>query len=157
MIKKKLFEFLKTKEFISVATCDFQGRPNVAPKFLLKTHENALYLVDYVVGKSYRNLKINPRACLSVMNTDELTGYQVHGSVELIEGGKEHKSLYQEFLDKEISLSTKRVIEGVGRGETHRSFELSFAEKVVIFRITIEEVVEIHLSGELKRQKTCEM
>jgi len=34
---KKAFELLKTNEFVQVATADEQGKPNSAPKLLLKT------------------------------------------------------------------------------------------------------------------------
>jgi predicted pyridoxine 5'-phosphate oxidase superfamily flavin-nucleotide-binding protein len=156
MITKKIGELLKAREFVSVATCDFQGNPNVAPKFILKLENNFIYLIDYVIGRSYEHLKENPRVSLSIMNLDNLTGYQVNGSAELIKEGKDHEQLLKETVEKEISLSTKRIIEGVGRGEKHSSFELSLSAKVVIYKVKIEEVVEIGPSGELKREKIWE-
>jgi hypothetical protein len=34
--------------------------PNVAPKLIAKVDNNLVYLVDYVMGTTYTNLKINP-------------------------------------------------------------------------------------------------
>ena len=58
----------------------------------------------------------------------------------------------QELELREIDLSTKRIIEGVGKGIIHEGFEVSLSEKVVIFKITMEEIVEIGPSGILNRQ-----
>jgi predicted pyridoxine 5'-phosphate oxidase superfamily flavin-nucleotide-binding protein len=152
MITKKISELLQKREFVSAATCDFNGRPNVAPKFFLKLQQRDLYLIDYVLGTTYRNLKINPRVSVSIMDTDSLTGYQMNGSVEIIESGAEYKEIVKELLQREIDLSTKRIIEGVVQGKTHESFEVAIPEKFVVLKIKIEELVEICRSGTLKRQ-----
>ena len=36
MLSKELIGLMEKKEFVSVATCDFKGRPNAVPKFVLK-------------------------------------------------------------------------------------------------------------------------
>ncbi len=141
MITKKIADLLKNREFISVASCDFEGRPNVAPKFLLKIEDGFIYLVDYVVGRTFENLKINPRVSLSVMDTDALKGYQINGSVEIIEKGQLYDSILNELKNKEISLATERVIKGVQRGQKHQSFEVAFPERIAIFKMKKEEAV----------------
>ena len=152
MLTHKIKSILDTREFISVATCDFKGKPNVAPKFVLKHEGSFIYLADHVIGRSYENLKANPRVSLGVMNMDNLTGYQVNGTVELIEKGEAHDKFVKEFIEKEISLSAKRIIEGVGSGKKHTDFELSISNKIVIFKVKIEDIAEIYPSGKLKRE-----
>jgi predicted pyridoxine 5'-phosphate oxidase superfamily flavin-nucleotide-binding protein len=152
MIPKKVSEVLKSKEFIYVATCDFSGRPNVAPKFMLKIESHFVYLVDFVFGKTWENLKINPKASLSFMNIDNLTGYQINGSVEILSKGKEYDNIIKEFQEREISFTTNRIIEGVQKERKSENFEVAFPERVVIFKITTEELVEIGHTGKLARQ-----
>ena len=154
MLIQKIKSILDKRAFISVATCDFEGRPNVAPKFVVKHEGNCIYLADYVMGTSYRNLKINPRASLGIMNLDDLHGYRVNGSVELVESGPEHANFLKEFVDKEVSLSTGRVIEAVGSGKKHANFELAISDKIVIFKVKIEDITEIRPSGVLNTEKT---
>ena len=84
---------------------------------------------------------------------DTLTGYQINGTVEIIEQGKEYEKILHEVLERKVSLSTKRIIEGVTRGQKHKNFELGFSDKFVVFKVKIEEVVEIGPSGELKRER----
>ena len=153
MATEKINKLLSTREFISVATCDFSGRPNVAPKFFLKLEGKFIYLIDYVLGTSYTNIRLNPRVSISLMDLDNLTGYQMNGAVEIIEHGKEHDKLLAEFQEKEISLSTKRIIQAIDTGKTHQNFEITLPQQVIIFKVKIEEIVEIGSQGNLIREK----
>jgi len=150
---KKINELLKTKEFISVGTCDLKGRPNAAPKFLLKVENNVIYLIDYTRGRTWDNLKINPRASLSFMDTDNLTGYQINGSTQVIDKGPIFEEIFSELLKKQIDLSAMRIIEGVSHEKGHKNFELAIPEKVIIFMVSIEEIIEVGPRGEKKAQK----
>lgn len=153
MVTDKISKLLASREFISVASCDFSGRPNVAPKFFLKLEGQFIYLIDYVLGTSYENIKLNPRVSISLMDLDNLIGYQMNGEVEIIEHGKEHGQLLAEFQEKEVSLSTKRIIQAIDTGKTHQNFEISLPEQAIIFKVRIAEIVEIGSKGNLVREK----
>ncbi len=153
MLPEKIAQLLETREFISVATCDFAGRPNAAPKFFLKFENNFIYLVDYTIGMTWDNLRINPKASLSLMDPHTLIGYQLNGPVEIIDKGREYDGLLSEFKKKGIGLSVKRIIEGVSSGKKHDAFEVSLPERFVIFKMKIEDFAEIGPRGELKREK----
>lgn len=152
MNTKKIHDLLENKEFVSVASCDFSGRPNVAPKFFLKIEHSYLYLIDYVLGATFANLKVNPRVSISVMDKEALTGYQLNGHAQIIDSGPEYNKVEQELLQREIDLSAKRIIEGVVQGKVHENFELAMSDKFVVFKIKIEETVEIGHRGTLKRE-----
>ncbi|MFA6357775.1 MAG: pyridoxamine 5'-phosphate oxidase family protein [Candidatus Omnitrophota bacterium] len=152
MINKAIRELIESREFISVSTCDFDGRPNAAPKFLLKTEGNYVYLIDYVIGRTFRNMKINPRVSLSFLDSNSLTGYQINGSVEIIDRAEEHAEALKELRRKEIDLSTTRIIEGVIKGKAHRAYEIAATEQFIVLKIKVEEIVEMQPSGQLKRE-----
>jgi len=149
---KKITELLQKKEFISVATSDLSGRPNAAPKFLLKVENNLIFLIDYTQGKTWENLKKNPRVSLSFMDTESLTGYQINGGVKIIDKGPAYNKIFKELLQKEIDLSCRRIIEGVVHEKGHKSFEVAIPDKVVIFKIEIEEIAEIDHRGEIRKE-----
>jgi len=152
MLPRKISQLLENREFISVATCDFSGRPNAAPKFFLKIEDDFIYLIDYTIGTTWENLKVNPKVSLSLINPDTLIGYRINGSVEIIDKGPEYKTLLDEFKTKEVGLSAKRVVEGMYRGKRHETFEVSFPEHFVILRVKLENFAEIGPRGELKRE-----
>lgn len=153
MIARKIKEFLKEKEFVSIATCNLEHVPFAAPKFLLKIDNEYIYLIDYSKGKSYENLKINPLASLSFMDTETITGYRISGPVEIIEAGPEHERIRHELSEKKVSLSSKRVIDGLYKGRPHRQYEIDIPEQFAIFRVKIAELVEIGHRGEIIREK----
>jgi predicted pyridoxine 5'-phosphate oxidase superfamily flavin-nucleotide-binding protein len=153
MINKILKELIESREFISLASCDLSGRPNAAPKFLLKVSGDYLYLVDYIIGRTFSNLQINPRASLSFIDSNTLIGYQINGRVEIIDSGAEYEEIIKELHHKQIDLSIARVIEGVTKGKAHKSYEVAIPEQFVIFKVKMEEIVEMRPSGTLKREK----
>ena len=153
MLAKTVSDFLKAREFVSIATCNLSGRPNAAPKFILKIESNFIYLVDYAFGRSYENIKINPRVSLSFVDIENLKGYQINGSVELVEKGPAHEKIAMELTQRVISLSTDRIIKGVSSGRHHENFEVAIPKKFAIFKVKIEEVVEMLYHGGLNREK----
>jgi hypothetical protein len=152
MISKKLDEILKKREFAYVATVNSKGAPNAAPKFLLKKEDHFLYLIDHVMGMTYDNLKINPRASVAVMDPNTLIGYQINGFVEIIEKGKIYKKLLKEVVNKEVSLTAKHIIEDVRGTAYHETFELAFPEHLVVFKLKIDKIIEISTSGKMKHE-----
>jgi len=153
MISKKIAELLKEREFISVATSSLSGRPNAAPKLILKTEGNFIYLVDYTIGQTYHNLQVNPHISLSFMDLESLLGYQINGRVEIISSGPDYDSIIREIEQRQLDLSIKRVIEGLKKEKSHANFEVTIPESLVIFKVGIEEIIEISPRGGLKRER----
>jgi len=153
MDAKDIKSLIAAREFISVATCDLDGRPNAAPKLLPKVQEDYIYLVDYIIGRTFRNLSFNPRASLSFMDNNSLTGYQVNGKVTIVDSGEEYEDILKQLQQKKIDLSIKRVIEGVESGKGHKNFEVTIPEQFVILKLKIEELVEMSAQGTLCRER----
>lgn len=149
MITKKIIKLLPRREFVSVATCDLTGRPNAAPKFVVKAADNFIYLADFVIGRTYENLKINPKVSLSFMNIDDLRGYQINGPVEIMDSGKEYGEIMEEMEKRAISFTARRIVEEVRGERKHENFETSFPDRVVVYKIRIAEVIEIGPGGKL--------
>lgn len=153
MINKNIRALIESREFISVASCDLKSRPNAAPKFLLKVDDDYLYLVDYIIGQTFRNLSVNPYVSLSFLDNNTLMGYQINGKVEIIDSGPEYEAALKELKLKEIDLSTKRIIDGVIKGQAHKAYEMAASEQFVILKVKVIEIVQIHPTGTLKREK----
>jgi predicted pyridoxine 5'-phosphate oxidase superfamily flavin-nucleotide-binding protein len=153
MINKNMKTLLESREFISVASCNLEGRPNAAPKFLLKVEANYIYLVDYIIGNTFRNLKANPRVSLSFLDDNSLVGYQINGKVEIIDHGPEYLAALDDLARKEINLSATRIIDGVIKGQVHKAYEVAASKQFVILKVKVEEIVQIQSSGSLHREK----
>jgi len=155
MLTSKIADLLRKREFLSAATCDFDGRPNAAPKFLLKTEDDHIYLVDYTIGTTWKNIKSNPRISLSFIDPRTLKGYQLNGPVRIIDKGPKFNKLCREMQKKAVSLTTQHIIEDVRGQAKHDDYEVSITDKFIILEVKIDEIAEIGLKGELKREKNA--
>ncbi|MBF0384429.1 MAG: pyridoxamine 5'-phosphate oxidase family protein [Candidatus Omnitrophica bacterium] len=153
MLIEKVNKVLQGKEFIPVATSSPEGRPNSAPKLFIKSSKGFLYFADYVIGKTWENLSVNPFVSISFMDFENLTGYQIKGSVTLLTSGNEFEAIRKELAEKELSLTSKRIVEGVRRGKAHANFAASFPDNGVVIKVKVEEAVEITPEGKLKKEK----
>ena len=148
-----LSHLLKGREFVSLASADVKGKPNNAPKFLLKFEKPHIYLVDYSYGTTHDNLRANPQACLSFMDMENLEGYRIYGTVELIEKGPKFKAIAKEVERRLISLSTTRVIEGVRTGKKFAHYELEMPNRFVVIKFRIVELTKIGTRGDFYRER----
>ncbi len=153
-MNKIVNEFLKRRAFINVATSSPDAKPNTVSKLILKVENNHIYLVDYTFGRTYSNVKDNPRMSLSFFDPERLVGYQINGPVEIVEKGHEYDGISSELVHKEISLATERIIKGVSTGQRHDSYEITQSRKFVIFKVKMEEITEISYSGDIKRERS---
>ena len=146
-------KFLRGKVFISVATCDLKGQPNAAPKLLLDFDKQYIYLVDYTIGKTWENLKLNPRVSLSFSDVESLNGYRINGSVEIIAEGPLYEKMSAKLGEMATQLSVERVLAGIRRKKAHEHFELGIPDKFVVFKIKMQEITEISPQGKLHHEK----
>ena len=151
---EKALELLKVREFIAVATADKIGKPNSAPKFVLKVNGRIVYFIDYSIGKTFENIKVNPEVSLSLININSILGYRLNGKVEIIEKGEIYNECLKELREKEIELSVERIVKGVKDGKSHKEFESELPERFLVYVVKIEEGCEISPSGKIKREDT---
>jgi hypothetical protein len=136
-----------------VATSDLKCRPNAAPKMLLNIDKEFIYLVDYTIGTTRENLKVNPRISLSFSDADELKGYQINGRlVRILEGSDISPDVMKRLDERKMDLSIERVISGVRNAKPHKVFEIEIKKNFVIYKIKIEEIVEISPLGDIQRK-----
>jgi len=153
MIKERLEKFFRHVQFVDVATCNKQCRPNNAPKYILKVEGDKIYIADYVLGATWNNLKENPLVSLTAVDNDSLIGYQFNGEAVLLEKGREYDELKEEFQVKKVKSSVERIIKSVREEKPHHSFELVFPDRTGIIVVQIREIVDIGPTGQVLRER----
>lgn len=151
---EKALKIMKVKEFVQVATANKVGKPNSAPKLLLKIDGGIIYFIDYSIGKTVENLRVNPEVSLSFIDINSLFGYRLNGKVEIIEKGKIYDKCLKELREKEIELSVERIVKGVQDGKPHKDFESESNKRFLIYKVEIEEGCEITPRGVIKRESS---
>ena len=153
LITEKLKKFLLTKEFVSAGTSDLSGQPNAVPKYIIKIDSSLIYLADYVIGKTFQNLKVNPKISLSTIDMKTLEGWRINGTVRMMTRGAQYKMLSKTMIDLEVHNTARRVIEDVQGVQKHNVYEVSFPKKVVILKVKCEKVTKIGITGKLQSKR----
>lgn len=151
LFTKEILDFLRSQVFLFIGTSDKRGRPHTSAKPLLKIEDNYIYLVDFVIGRTYKNIKRNPKISLSAIDEDKVIGYQLYGIAQVIDKGDEFHRLSREMSSKQVKLATERVIQGVRKSTRSLVDELISLETVSILKIKIKEVSRITPSGDITR------
>ena len=141
------------KEFVSAGTSDLSGQPNAVPKYIIKIDSGFIYLADYVIGKTFQNLKINPKISLSTIDMKTLEGWRINGTVRIMTRGAQYKILSKTMIDLEVHNTARRVIEDVQGVQKHNVYEVSFPKKVVILKVKCEKVTKIGITGKLQSKR----
>ncbi|MFH1691325.1 MAG: pyridoxamine 5'-phosphate oxidase family protein [Candidatus Omnitrophota bacterium] len=149
-ILQDLVPFLSPGKFINVATCSLERMPNVAPKLVVKTEKNIIYFIDYIIGRTFINLKENPRISISFIDQRTLTGYQLNGTVDIIDRGSELEGFVEDFQKIKTGFTVERILFNLRSGGKTSALEFFLPEKFAVLKVKVIEIVEISSSGGLK-------
>ena len=147
-----LKNLLEKQQYLIVATADENAVPNAAPMFFVHVEARKLYLVDYTLGKTYNNLKANPKVSISVSDLESLTGFKISGTVDILTEGPVCKKIYEQFEQRAVDLSVQRVIDGIHKNKKHKDFEAGVPRTVVIYQIHVSELIQITAQGAVERK-----
>lgn len=152
MLPDEVLKLLKKYKFVTIATSSLKARPNAAPKFLLEVEDEYIYVVDYYVNRTWRNLAVNPKIVVSLFDEKLLKGYQIKGTAKVLSPGEEYDRL-KKLLDEKISdYSIDRVIEAVRSGVKNESYEISMPARIVILKIKVTEISINGITGKIKKE-----
>lgn len=151
MHAKKLLSQLRNN-VVNVATCNASGKPNAAVKLFLKIKGQEIYLADFSLGTSWRNLKENPQLSLAFEDIETAKGYRIDGKVAIISEGPEYDALIEEVRKRETEIVVNRVLDGLQRNRRYKGHLVTTSDKFVIYKVTIEEIVEFGPQGALRTE-----
>ncbi len=148
---KKLLNQLSNNA-VNVATSDEKGNPNAAVKLFLKMESPYIYLADFSMGNTWKNLGSNPQLSLAFEDVETSKGYRINGKVTIISEGTEYDALVEEVRQRETEIVVNRVLEGIQRNKRFKSHQVTTSDKFVIYKIAIEQIVEFGPQGVLQTE-----
>ncbi|MFH1061938.1 MAG: pyridoxamine 5'-phosphate oxidase family protein [Candidatus Omnitrophota bacterium] len=141
LIPSSIRKYLEESNWIALATCDAQGRPNVANKFFIKCEQDTVFLADYAKGTTCENIKRHPIAAFPIIDPENLIDYQLSGVAKVLDRSDLHHELIEQLKNRELDFSTQRVIAGIHRGKAHSTFEFPDISEAAIIRIRVNDIV----------------
>ena len=148
---KKLLSLLRNN-VVNVASSDAKGNPNAAVKLFLKMESHSIYLADFSLGNTLRNLKDNPQLSLAFEDIETAKGYRINGKVQIISEGDEYNALIDEVRQRETEIVVNRVLDGIQRNKRYKGHFVNTSEKFVIYKVAIDEIVEFGPQGALRTE-----
>lgn len=148
---KKLLSSLRNK-VVNVASSDTKGNPNAAVKLFLKMENQYIYLADFSLGNTLRNVKENPCLSLAFEDVETAKGYRIDGTVQIMSEGDEYNALIDAVRQCETEIVVNRVLDGIQRNRRYKGHVVSTSDKFIIYKVAIEEIVEFGPQGALRTE-----
>jgi uncharacterized pyridoxamine 5'-phosphate oxidase family protein len=152
-IDKEVVGFMQEQEFLFVGTADNDCRPNTSAKILLKINQEYVYLVEYIKGRTFKNLTDNPRISLSAVNAKTIVGYRLYAEAVILTEGPEYDLLLKELNDKQIDVTAKSLISKLRKGVRSKSYAFAELVPVALIKAKIIEANQIMPTGQIRIEK----
>lgn len=91
MLTDEIKFYLQHSVLCWLATISEDGTPNVSPKEIFVPEGDTYVLIAHVASpKSVRNIKVNPKVCLSFVEVFEQRGFKLNGTARVVEPSDSH-------------------------------------------------------------------
>ncbi|MEP2936183.1 MAG: pyridoxamine 5'-phosphate oxidase family protein [Gilvibacter sp.] len=85
MLTKPIKQFMDASVLSWLATCSATGEPNVSPKELFTYGQHDTIVIANIASpQTIRNIKANPKVCMSFVEVFVQKGYQIKGLATLV-------------------------------------------------------------------------
>ena len=85
MLNKPVLDYINRSVLCWLATVDADGAPNVSPKEVFCAYGSQLVLIANIASPtSVRNIRAEPRVCVSFVDIFVQKGYKLKGTAELV-------------------------------------------------------------------------
>jgi len=103
---------MEQEGIIYVGTCDKAGIPNIGPRTAFwTTDEGSLVWCSWFQRRTYWNMTQNNHVSVAVVDSANLTGYQMKGHVELVEDPGKIMKLMQLVMTKSRHVLFNRIMQ----------------------------------------------
>lgn len=109
-IPKEVQEFIRGK-LGWVATASPDGVPNVTPKGTVQVLDDEhVIFADLFSRKTRKNLELNPKVAITVVDEKSKKGYQIKGSAEMIDSGPLYNRVEEELKQAPVAMPSPKYV-----------------------------------------------
>jgi len=99
IIPSPVKKMMEVQQMILVGTSNKQGIPNVSPRSSFCVEKDSIYWCEIFKHKSFQNFMKNNWISVSVVDTSELSGYQLKGKVKEVSDEKLSSQITSKILE----------------------------------------------------------
>ena len=144
-LPRDVINFLETQGFVIVSTLDKDGFVHNSCKGIVQIIPNGkLYLLDLYQGRTYENLKRNPRISITAVDEHKFKGYSIKGKAKIIAQEKLTPGMIKAWEDKITSRLTTRLLKNIReeKGHPHHP-EALLPKPEYMIMMEAEEIVDL--------------
>jgi predicted pyridoxine 5'-phosphate oxidase superfamily flavin-nucleotide-binding protein len=144
-LNEEIVQFFRHQSFTIVSTIDKNGRPHSSCKGIIKiTGSGLIYLLDLYRGKTYENLKRNPRVSITAVDEHSFVGYCLKGRARIILGQRLNSRIKKAWEDRITGRITRRIIKNIKEEKGHpRHPEALLPKPEYLIVMKVEQVVDL--------------
>jgi len=144
-LHEKVINFFRDQGCVVISTIDQHGFPHSSCKDIIKIENSGkAYLLDAYRGKTYENLKNNPKASITAFDEHKFTGFCLKGEARLVSSADFGDETVKAWEDKITSRLTRRLLKNVLEEKGHPAHpeaSLPKPQNMIVFEA--EEIVDL--------------
>lgn len=144
-LNSDIINFLENQGCVVLTTIDAKGYPHASCKGMIKTEESRrIYLLDAYHGRTFRNLKINPYASVTVFDEHRFKGFCLKGRARLIHEDELTADIIKSWEKRIAARLTQRLLKNIREDKGHKGHpEASLPKPKYMIVLEVSEVVDL--------------
>jgi uncharacterized pyridoxamine 5'-phosphate oxidase family protein len=140
-----ILQFFQNQGFVIVTTIDNDGTPHNSCKGIVRIGpRGSVYLLDLYNGRTYGNLKENPRISIVAVDEHRFTGYCLKGEARIVQKQRLGAGIISDWEKKITSRTTQRIIRNIHEEKGHpRHPEVSLPKPKYLIVMDIKEIIDL--------------
>ena len=144
-VPDEIADFFRGQSFLVITTVDSNGTPHSSCKGLVDISASGkVYLLDLYKGRTFNNLKNNPRINITGVDEHKFKGYCLKGSAMISSVGELDPQILKAWEERITARITQRVLKNVAGGKGHQYHpEALLPKPEYLISMQVEEIVDL--------------
>ena len=144
-IALEIINFLRTQDFVIVASIDKNGYPHSSCKAIVKIDPRGeIYLVDVYLGVTSENIERNPDISISAVDEHKFIGYCLKGKARKMQDGLISQEMIKIWEDNITARLAKRLLKNLTQDKTQKHHpEASLPQPKHLIVLEVEQIVNL--------------
>ncbi|MFH1782191.1 MAG: pyridoxamine 5'-phosphate oxidase family protein [Candidatus Omnitrophota bacterium] len=140
-----IIRFFQHQPYTVISTIDETGHPHNSCKGIVDIEEsNKVYLMDLYKGKTYSNLKRNPKVSITAVDEHKFMGFSLKGKAKIVDRHVVPEEALKKWEDKILKRISSRLIKNIKGEKGHpRHPESLLPKPEYLIEVEIEDIVDL--------------
>jgi len=140
-----IIRFLENQGFVIVSTIDGNGSVHNSCKGIVKINQKGeIYLLDLYLGRTYKNLKANPRISITAVDEHKFMGYCLKGKAKEMTEAKLTPQIIKAWDERITNRLTRRLLKNIHEEKGHpRHPEILLPKPEYLIVMEAEDIIDL--------------